>query len=505
MKRTKRLALAMVSVAVVTACGSAVGDVTPNGAVDAPVTLTGISYNVTGRSGGDQLARFSELASQLSNGSITIEAGPEPDSAAPDTSADTIAMTSDGQADLAVVSARTFDTLGVTSFQALQAPYLITSNELADQVLADPIAEQMLSGTKALGLVGLGLAFDFLAYPGGFDGPLLSPNDYEGKGFQVRPSRANDLLVEALGGTPDPRNGPDLEAAVADGEVSGNWEQFNGLTTPVGGVTYTANEPTFLRANVFVINEKVYAGLSGNQQQALKEAATQTRDWMAAQHTDPAVMAEAYCANGYGDIAMASSDQMRTMHEATAPVVTALETQELTRAVVARIRELSETVAAPPPPSACSAPSTSIPIRALDPAGDQKAIDGVWRHKVDKENLLDSGVSELDATNNSGTWTWTFDAGRYQSVEPGGSRTCEGSYVLNGNKFLLRNDEVGCDLILPLEWSRQNDRLIFQPWPGHPTGRPLAEGSQLMTPDEDWFAFFAGFFQDPLTRVGDAP
>ena len=171
-------------------------------------------------------------------------------------------MARDERADLAIVSARTFDTLGVTSFQALQAPYLITSNELADKVLADPITDTMLEGTKELGLVGLGLAYDFLAYPGGFGTPVLTPDDFKGEAFQVRPSRANDLLVQALGGRSDPRNGQDLEKAVAAKEVRGSWDKFDGPTQPVSGEIFTANEPAFLRANVIVMNDKVFAGLS---------------------------------------------------------------------------------------------------------------------------------------------------------------------------------------------------------------------------------------------------
>ena len=341
MNHTSRPAALAAATLLLAACANAAGQVTPNGAPDKPVTLTATSYTVTGRAGGDQLAKFSELATKLSNGSITITSGPQPDSGAPDTSAEAIAMARDDRADLAVVSARTFDTLGVTSFQALQAPYLITSNELADKVLADPISEKMLDGTKELGLVGLGLAYDFLAYPGGFGTPVLSPEDFQGESFQVRPSRANDLLVQALGGRSDPRNGQDLEKAVAAKEVRGSWDKFDGPTQPVGGEIMTANEPAFLRANVIVMNDKVFAGLSASQQRALRDAAAQTRDWMAARHRDPATLAAAYCADGNGDIAIATSQQMDAMKAATAQVVTALEQDEVTRQAIARIRELA--------------------------------------------------------------------------------------------------------------------------------------------------------------------
>ena len=209
----------------------------------------------------------------------------------------------DDRADLGIVSARTFDTLGVTSFQALQAPYVVTSRRWPTRSSPTRSPGRCSTAPRQLGLVGIGLAFDFLAYPAGYGTPLLSPEDYRGKGFQVRPSRANDLLVQALGGTSDPRNGQDLEKAVADKEVSGGWGYFVGPTQPVGGMIFTANEPAFARANVIVVNEKVFAGLSAAQQQALRDAAAQTRDWMTTTHVDPVVAAASYCSSGFGSIA----------------------------------------------------------------------------------------------------------------------------------------------------------------------------------------------------------
>ena len=484
-------------------CGGASGGVTPNGGVDEPVTITATSYNVTGRSGGDQLVRLTEMVRQRSNGTITITAGPEPDSSRPDTSAEAIAMVRDGRADLAVVSARTFDTLGVTSFQALQAPYLVTSDELADKVLADPVAAQMLEGTQKLGLVGLGLAYDFLAYPGGFGAPVLSPQDFSGQAFQVRPSRANDLLVQALGGRSDPRNGSDLEKAVAAKEVRGSWEKFDGPTQPVGGEIFTANAPAFLRANVIVVNEKVFAGLSASQQQVLRDAAAQTRDWMASRHQDPATLAAAYCADGNGDIAIATPDQLAAMKEATAPVVTALEQETVTREVIARIRELAQGVHQPSAPVACQSTKASLPVPTLAAVGDQTAIDGVWRLEVDQQVLLDSGQSAMDATNNAGTWTWTFKNGAYTYVEPGG-RHCTGTYVLHGKDYLGIGREPGCDGVWPLVMARQGSRLSVAPSPQASTGLPLTGADEgRMVPDPPGFA--AAFFHNPMVRLGDAP
>ena len=447
--------------------------------------------------------KFSELGPGLSHGSITITAGPEPDASRPDTSAEAIAMAQDGEAGLAIVSARTFDTLGVTSFQALQTPYLITTNELADKVLADPITDTMLEGTKSLGLVGLGLAYDFLAYPGGYGEPVLTPDDYAGKAFQVRPSRANDLLVQALGGTSDPRNGQDLERAVANEEVRGNWEKFDRRSEPVIGEIFTANEPVFLRATVIVMNDKVFSGLSPNQQQAMRDAAAQTRDWMASLHRNPVVLAAAYCSDFDGSIAIATPDQLAAMKAATAPVVAALEQDETNRLVIARIRELAQGTPRPPwrrTPARRAA--ETLPIPTLSARGDQTAIDGLWRLEVDPQVLLDQGQSQTDASNNGGAWTWNIKNGVVNYKEPG-DRECRITYVLNGKKFLGIGFDPGCDNVWPLEVERQGNTLVVKPWPGTTTGQPLTGGDEgRMTPDP--YGFAAAFFHNPMVWLGEA-
>jgi TRAP-type C4-dicarboxylate transport system substrate-binding protein len=499
--RPTRITALAAAAALLAACGSQAGQVTPNGAADPPVTLTAVSYNVTGRSGGDQLAELTRLVAATSHGSVKLRLGPEPDSGAADTSADTIAMLRAGRADIAVVSARTFDTLGVTSFQALQAPYVVRSLAQADSVLADPLVDRMLAGVKPLGLVGLGLAFDFLAYPGGFHAPVVDLSDYRGQPFQVRPSRANDLLVQALGATSDYRNGQEMEEAVAASEIRGSWGFFDGVGT-VSGETFTANAPAFLRANVILANAKVFSGLTATQQQALRDAATQTRDWMAERHQDPVAAAAAYCAAGFGDIVLASPAQQQAVEAATAPVTASMEQDPFNRAALARIRQLGSDLPEPAVPQPCSAAGAPVALPTLDPAGDQGVIDGVWRLEVDAEPLREAGWAENDIANNIGTWTWTFHDGDYEYVEAHG-RVCQGSYAINGQQFLIVNYEpIGCDLVLPLVLARSGDQLRFGPDPGRPSGIPLTGDQKgLMSPDP---AGSGAFFHNPLVRVGDA-
>ena len=69
-----------------------------------------------------------------------------------------------GEVDLGWAGARVFDTLGVTSFQALQAPMLIDNYALEHAVITSDIPAQMLHGLK-VGVTGLGTLADGLRKP----------------------------------------------------------------------------------------------------------------------------------------------------------------------------------------------------------------------------------------------------------------------------------------------------------------------------------------------------
>ena len=63
----------------------------------------------------------------------------------------TAALVKDGRVDLGWIGARAWDTLGVRSFQALQAPFLIDSYPLLHAVLRSPMASHMLAGLDQAG------------------------------------------------------------------------------------------------------------------------------------------------------------------------------------------------------------------------------------------------------------------------------------------------------------------------------------------------------------------
>lgn len=92
-----------------------------------------------------------------------------------------------------------WDELGVRSFQALQDPFLMTDNALADAVANGPVGRMMLAGARNAGVVGLALVPGPLQHPATKAKPLRSSRDFAGVRFQVERSRATDALLHAFG------------------------------------------------------------------------------------------------------------------------------------------------------------------------------------------------------------------------------------------------------------------------------------------------------------------
>ena len=96
----------------------------------------------------------------------------------------TIADVQAGKVQLAKVNARVYDTVGVDSFQALVAPFLIDNHPLQRRVLESDLMGEMLAGTGKLGLVGLAVLPTKLRKP---LGRVTSAGD--GRGLPGRPHR----------------------------------------------------------------------------------------------------------------------------------------------------------------------------------------------------------------------------------------------------------------------------------------------------------------------------
>ena len=154
-------------------------------AADPPITLRLATPENLDRPSQPFLDRFTAEVSALSGGSMTIEiiyvAGGQVDDKEPIAAR----RVQSGDVELAVIPTRAWTDAGVTSVQALMAPFLIDNDALLRAVATDEtVLQPMLDGMAEQGLVGLAIWPENLRHLFTFDEngpPLVAPSDLEGQ------------------------------------------------------------------------------------------------------------------------------------------------------------------------------------------------------------------------------------------------------------------------------------------------------------------------------------
>ena len=236
-----------------------------------------------------------------------------------------------GKLDLGLIPARAWDELGVTSLQALQAPFLVSSEDLVEQVVEGDPAAEMLAGLDKAGVVGLALLPEGLRHPVGFARPFLAPGDFAGATIRALPSNASYRLLEALGAKPVDVWADALPAAVANGEIDGAESGFAWAGALPSPSTFTANITFYPKVNALVANEDV---VRPPQRRAARDPSGGRRQGAALRrsrtHPPRRKRAAVYCRNG-GAIAFASVADVAALERAAQPVYEALQADPQTK------------------------------------------------------------------------------------------------------------------------------------------------------------------------------
>ena len=164
---------------------------------------------------------FVSQVKERSGGNLRIELTSGYGDYADDAEQQVVRAVAAGKADLGWAGARVFDTMGVTSFQALQAPMLIDSYPLEQAVIAAGIPDQMLEGLDKVGVAGLGVLADGLRKPVAVKGPLLEAADWRGITFGTLKSQGQAETIRALGATPMDIFGRSRNEALSSGKLQG--------------------------------------------------------------------------------------------------------------------------------------------------------------------------------------------------------------------------------------------------------------------------------------------
>jgi TRAP-type C4-dicarboxylate transport system substrate-binding protein len=350
------------------------------------VTLTLATGEVRGRPDTPTVDYFINRLTTLTKGSIKVDPTWGVQENTTDFEQSVAKQVRSGEMDLGWVGSRAFDTLGVTTLQAVQAPFLITSNQLVAKVAADPVAGRMLAGLRAGGLVGLGLYPDQLRHPVGFRKPLASLADFKGARARTPTSNVSDAVLRSLGAEPIHLKGSAYGVAVNDGTLDGV-DASLGLAPALGGSILTGNVVFYPLMNVLFTTDRALARLDGTQRSALRRAAADTLRH--AVETMPRTEdATPFCA-GHGQIVSASPAEVARMEKATQRVYAELEADGQTKAFIEAIRRLKQQVAPVSPPASCGVPAPKRP-----PTGEAIVPDGVYTAVATKADALRLGVSD---------------------------------------------------------------------------------------------------------------
>ena len=468
------LAAAAVSVALAACTSGSTGD--KAGGEAAPVTVRLGTDDTPGRPGAAQIEEFSRQVQELSKGQVRIE--PAWRAAGDEDDWDQVVARKviGGELDMGMVPARAWDTEGVTSLRALHAPLLVTSENLTAQIVTGELAPEMLAGLEAVGVTGLALLPEGPRHVFAFGDPPLSPADYEGMVVRAPRSETTYAVFEALGAKPDDFGGGPGDDRFAEGvrkgQVDGAESAFPiagslpAPTTAVGNVTF------FPKVNSLVINTDAFHNLTDEHQAMLRDAAARTVDWAIKTTRSDTEIAKEYCANG-GRIVLANQAEVAKFEQAVQPVYDELEQDAATKAMIARIRSLSEEVGAVTTAVEPCGKGTQVAT-----AGDGSAKsfpEGVYRTEITEEFLLQAGVDAPNAVDHAGIWTLTFKKGKFNAgyTSPDGEAdppdNCPGStYSAEGSRVTIQmgQDGPGCgsaagQVLFSARWTLQGEQLRF--------------------------------------------
>ena len=174
-----------------------------------------------------------------------------------------------GKVALGIVGARVWDTLGVDSFQALLAPFLVDNLRLERRALESPFAARALADVRRRGVVGIALLPGRLRRPLGLTRLVVRPADYRGSKIAIRLGRVAQGTFDALQASPRadvPGNATGFDGAETDPLTITQ----NGWDTGAQGLT--ANVVFWPKAQTIVMNPKTFTALTSAQRRILLEA-----------------------------------------------------------------------------------------------------------------------------------------------------------------------------------------------------------------------------------------
>jgi len=222
--------------------------------------------------------KFKEIVEAKTNGEITITIFPSASLMEEPASIEALGI---GTIDFAPVSGAPV-TGFVKEFKACDLPFTFKTSEEAYRFYDGVIGDELFKLVERIGVIGLAW------WDNGFRNftnnvrPLVKPEDFKGLKIRTMASPVHMASVRALGASPVPINFGELYTALQQGVADGQENPVDIiLTSGFHEVQkYVTISKHFYDPAPFLMSAKTWGKLTSEQQNIIKEAAIESRDYM---------------------------------------------------------------------------------------------------------------------------------------------------------------------------------------------------------------------------------
>ena len=416
--------------------------------------------------------RFAQRVDDLSNGSMRVTISYWPtrfERATPSgrIEASAIRAVRAGEPQLGLIPSHAFEAQGVTTFRALQAPFLIASSSHAARVTTGPLVDRLQAGLPRIALTGLGLVPEGLHRPFGFLKPLVSPADFAGLAIRADSSRATRDVLSVLGARRVPLEAEDSDTSVYSGFVNDASSLPNADDDFPQAAYAAGNIALFPKIDVIVASADAFGDLRPEQRAVLRRAAVEARAASIPAAAERAAAA-AFCRAG-GTIVAATADEARALRTKVAPLLDAMRRDPATSATIASIERLGGVVT---PVRPCGPTQSSITSASADyPRSVRDSLlppVGSYRRIFTAAQLRAAAADDAEVRSNLGVTTLTFAGPRYEldfALEwrsPTDRPRCRGHVELVERRVKLAwNPATPCTEYIAFSWRRAGRDLAI--------------------------------------------
>jgi TRAP-type C4-dicarboxylate transport system substrate-binding protein len=453
------------------ACGSQPG-INKAGAVRHDVTVIRLQMPDGGDTDG---VYFAQDVADRSHGSLKVVIDDERyQSSVPADEAQLVPALLAGRADFAYQPARDFAAAGVPGFQALDAPFLVTTVQASEALAASPVAAALLRQLSGLGLVGIGL---IPAEPRQLAStrPLIAPSAFGGVRLRINDSPETAALVTATGAHPvQGMTSNTVTHLLSSGSLGGVetsplYVLNNDYNVPAPYLTSYAVFPKF---QAIVASRRAWLALTASQRTAIRRAAADT---LTRARQLPSIEEEELaeiCASGIVVDEPSPGELVALARETASAIPGGEQVTGMIKMIRSDVSGTGPQLRPLPFPSQCRTAATSAQALALHrlslPGGSEPQgatiPPGTYVSTDTVADFRAGGVIGPDS-NKAITWTWHLYANGtfYQTQRPDypDQPFGRGRYVEHGDQVTFSYEAYMAEAAETLRWSYYDGLLTF--------------------------------------------